>query len=88
MRRSGLHVNAWVGIDTRAGFYGGWSVEGDPLVDEWDESMMTAEGATPEAVITDLIRIAREYRKCRDDERAEWAAEDAAIEAERKKAAG
>jgi hypothetical protein len=71
-----MSVNAWVGVDTTNGLYGGWSVEGDPLYDEWDESeMTTAQGDTPEAVIADLIRIARGYRGRRDAERAEWAAE-------------
>lgn len=69
-----MSVNAWVGVDVRSGLYGGWSVEGDPLYDDWDESVMTtASGDTPEAVIADLIRIARDYRKRRDDERAEYA---------------
>ena len=74
-----MGVNAWVGVDTTSGdLYGGWSVEGDTLYDEWDESqMMTATGETPEAVIADLIRIARSYRERRDAERAEWAADDA-----------
>ena len=74
-----MGVNAWVGVDTTGGgsLYGGWSVEGDPLYDEWDESQMTtAEGDTPEAVIADLIRIARSYRERRDAERAEWAADE------------
>ncbi len=69
---SRMGVNAWVGVDTVSGFYGGWSVEGDQLYDEWDESVMTtAEGETPEAVIADLIQIARSYRERRDAERAE-----------------
>ena len=70
---SRLSVNAWVGVDsTSGGLYGGWAVEGDHLYDEWDESeMMTASGDTPEAVIADLIRIARGYRERRDAERAE-----------------
>lgn len=77
---SRLGVNAWVGVDTTSGFYGGWAVEGDPLAsEEWDESeMMTASGDTPAEVIADLIRIAREYRTRRDAERAEWAADDEA----------
>src|ERR1035437_5901803 len=66
-------VNAWVGVDTTSGgFYGGWSIEGDPLYDDWDESVMTtAEGETPEAVIVDLVQIARSYREPRDAERAD-----------------
>ena len=70
-----LSVNAWVGVDTSGGmFYGGWHVDGDPLVyDDWDESVMTtASGDSPEAVIADLIRIARDYRKRIDDEHAEY----------------
>jgi hypothetical protein len=74
-----MTVNAWVGVDTPAGFYGGWSVDGDQLWDEWDESVMTtASGKTPEEVIADLIRIARAYRERIDAERAEFAADDAA----------
>lgn len=72
-----MGVNAWVGVDTTSGLYGGWSVEGDQLYDEWDESVMaTAEGDTPEAVIADLIKIARSYRERRDAERAEGVAEE------------
>ena len=26
-----MSVNAWVGVDTTSGLYGGWSVEGDSL---------------------------------------------------------
>jgi hypothetical protein len=71
-----MGVNAWVGIDTLHGFYGGWSVEGDALYYEWDESVMTtAEGETPEEVIADLIRIARGYRQRIDEDRAEMEAE-------------
>lgn len=68
-----MGVNAYVGVDTGSGFYGGWSVNGDPLyLYEWDESLMTtAEGDTPEAVIVDLIKIARSYRERCDAERAE-----------------
>ena len=66
-----LSINAWVGTDAAFNLYGGWSVEGDQLYDEWDESeMMTASGKTPEAVIADLIGIARRYRERRDAERA------------------
>ncbi len=65
-----MGVNAWVGVDTVSGLYGGWAVGGDALYYEWDESVMTtAEGDSPEAVIADLIRIAREYRKRIDDDR-------------------
>ncbi len=65
-----MGVNAWVGVDTTSGFYGGWSVEGDALYYEWDESVMTtAEGDSPEAVIADLIRIARDYRQRIDADR-------------------
>ncbi len=71
-----VSVNAWVGIGTADGFYGGWAVEGDRLYDEWDESVMTtAAGATVEEVIADLIEIARGYRERRDEERAEMEAE-------------
>lgn len=67
-----MSVNAWVGISTLHGFYGGWSVEGDPLYYEWDESVMTtASGDTVEAVIADLVRIARDYRQRVDEDRAE-----------------
>jgi|GEM_PF-6290838 len=77
-----MGVNAWVGVDTTSGFYGGWSIEGDPLYDDWDESVMTtASGTTPEAVIADLIGIARDYRARRDAENAEMAADDAAARA-------
>jgi hypothetical protein len=74
-----MGVNAWVGVDTTSGaLYGGWAVEGDALYDEWDESQMTtAEGDTPEAVVADLIQIARDYRARRDEEHAEMEAEDA-----------
>jgi len=71
-----MSVNAWVGVDTVSGFYGGWSIDGDPLHDDWsEEEMTTAEGDTPEAVITDLIRIARSYRERCDADRAEMVAE-------------
>lgn len=71
-----MSVNAWVGVDTTSGFYGGWSVEGEQLYDEWDESVMTtAEGPTPELVIADLIRIARYYRERCDADRDEMARE-------------
>jgi hypothetical protein len=67
-----LSINAWVGTDAAGNLYGGWSIDGDYLSDDWDESeMMTASGETPEAVITDLIGIARRYRERRDAERAE-----------------
>jgi hypothetical protein len=73
-----ISVNAYVGVDTTSGLYGGWAIEGDPLYDEWDDSVMTtAEGDTPEAVIADLIKISRSYRERRDAERAEWAEEGA-----------
>ena len=69
---SRMGINAWIGIDTRSGLYGGWSVEGDPLYYDWDESVMTtAEGASPEEVIADLIRIARTYRQRTDELNAE-----------------
>ncbi len=65
-------VNAWVGVSTREGFYGGWSVEGDPLYYDWDESeMTTASGLTPGDVRADLIRIARRYRERTDELNAE-----------------
>jgi hypothetical protein len=75
---SRMSVNAWVGVDTTSdALYGGWAVEGDPLYDDWDESVMTtAEGDTPEAVAADLIRIARDYRARRDAEHAEMLADD------------
>jgi hypothetical protein len=80
-----VSVNAWVGVDTTSpDLYGGWSVDGDHLYDDWDESeMMTASGDTPGAVIADLIRIARRYRERRDAERqadidADFAASGAA----------
>jgi hypothetical protein len=76
-----MGVNAWIGVDTvSSSLYGGWSVEGDPL-DDWDKSVMTtAEGDTPEAVVADLIQIARDYRARRDEERADFEADDAAID--------
>lgn len=76
-----MSVNAWVGVSPLHGLYGGWSVEGDPLWDEWDDSeMMTAEGDTPEAVIADLIRIVRGYRERINKRRAEDEAEQAEFE--------
>jgi hypothetical protein len=70
-------VNAWVGVSTIQGFYGGWSYDGDRMDGhEWDESTMADGcGRTVEEVIDDLIGIARRYRKHHDDQRAEWAAE-------------
>ena len=75
-----MGVNAWVGVDTVQGFYGGWSADGDHIDDyDWDESTMSdACGKTPEEVIDDLIGIARRYRQHVDEQRAEWAAEDGA----------
>lgn len=78
-----MGVNAWVGVDTISGFYGGWAIEGDHLYDEWDESeMMTASGDTPAAVRTDLIRIARSYRKRIEQRKAEDEADRLAYAAE------
>ena len=78
-----MGVNAWVGIDTLHGFYGGWSIEGDPLYDEWDESeMTTASGGTPAEVRADLIRIARRYRERTDERNAELRADAEAYRAE------
>ena len=74
---SRVSVNAWVGVGTNSGLYGGWSVNGDPLEDDWDESVMTtAVGNSPEEVIDDLIRIAQEYRARHDAERADLFVEE------------
>ena len=59
-------VNAWVGVDTFTGLYGGVGFDGDQ-----DEDIGQVDGDTPEAIILELISRMREWRERIDRERAE-----------------
>jgi hypothetical protein len=63
-------VNAWVGVDTHTGLYGGVGFDGDQ-----DEDIGQVDGAAPEDIIVILISRMREYRARIDRERAEEAEE-------------
>ena len=61
-----IAVNAWVGVDTFTGLYGGVGFDGDQ-----DEGIGQVEGDTPEPIILELISRMRGYRERIDRERAE-----------------
>jgi hypothetical protein len=59
-------VNAWVGVDTRTGLYGGFSFDGDI-----GEESADIDGETPEEVLGGLIAAMIEYREKLELENAE-----------------